>query len=117
MSHITRIRTQMVEQEYLLRALEDLNFAYRLEREGRVRVELPAVLGTHTMTFEKRGDAYECVGDWWGVRVNQREFLNAVAQRYAYHATLAKLTEQGFAVASEQKDASGRIHLLLRRVG
>lgn len=117
MSHITRIRTQMVEREYLLKALEDLEYRYTLGQGERVQVQLPAVLGARTMTFEKRGGTYECVGDWWGVRVNQREFLNTLAQRYAYHATLAKLSEQGFTVASEQKDANGRIHLLLRRVG
>ncbi len=117
MSHITRIRTQMVEREYLVKALDELGYQYQVGQGEQVAVQLPAVLGARTVRFSKSRNAYELVGDFWGVRTNASEMLNAVTQRYAYHATLAKLTEQGFAVASEEREPNGRVRLLLRRVG
>ena len=98
MSHITRIRTQMVEQG------------------GQVRVELPGLL-RRRVRFSKRGDAYELVGDFWGIDNKLQEMLKQLTQRYAYHATMAKLSEQGFTLASEEREPNGRVRLLLRRVG
>jgi hypothetical protein len=66
MSHITRIRTQMVEQEYLTKALDDLGYTYEVEQGDRVRVELPGFL-RRKVRFSKRGGAYELVGDFWGL--------------------------------------------------
>jgi hypothetical protein len=113
----------MVEQEYLTKALEDLGYAYRVEREGRVSVELPvspqlpAFLRRQAVHFHKRGDAYELVGDFWGASGKAREMVTQLTQRYAYHATMAKLAEQGFTLASEEREPNGRVRLLLRRVG
>jgi hypothetical protein len=116
MSHITRIRTQMVEQEYLLKALDDTGYTYKVEQEGQVRVELPGFL-RRRVHFSKRGGAYELVGDFWGIGGKPREMLTKITQRYAYHATMAKLAEQGFTLASEEREPNGRVRLLLRRVG
>ena len=115
MSHITRIRTQMVEQEYLTKALDDLGYTYEVERGDQVRVELPGFLRRRVL-FSKRGDAYELVGDFWGMGGKPREMLTKLTQRYAYHATMAKLAEQGFTLASEEREPNGRVRLLLRRV-
>jgi hypothetical protein len=116
MSHITRIRTQMVEQEYLTKALDDLGYTYEVERGDQVRVELPGFLRRRVL-FSKRGDAYELVGDFWGMGNKPQEMLKQLTPRYAYHATMAKLSEQGFTLASEEREPNGRVRLLLRRVG
>ena len=47
---------------------------------------------------------------------SQEKFLQQVTQRYAYCAARAKLEEQGFALASEQVQEDGQIHLVLRRM-
>lgn len=116
MSHITRIRTQMVEQEYLTKALDDLGYTYEVERGDQVRVEMPGFLRRRVL-FSKRGDAYELVGDFWGMGNKPQEMLEQLTPRYAYHATMAKLSEQGFTLASEEREPNGRVRLLLRRVG
>lgn len=119
MSQLTRIRTQMVEKEYLTKALEDLGHAWK---EGSVRVGLfgPRVdvkIRRRNIGFRKAGKTYEMVtGDWGFVGISRKKFLQQMTQRYAYHAARAKLEEQGFALAGEEVQEDGRIHLVLRRM-
>ena len=62
-------------------------------------------------------NGYEIVADWWGVRgVKRQELTDKLMQRYAYHATRAKLEEQGFSLVSEENQENGQIRLVLRRV-
>lgn len=124
MSHFTRVRTQIVELAYLKQALDDL--AYRYE-EGQLKIRgyrgrtTPVDLKVHTkgypIGFQKAGDAYELVADWWGVRgVNKKSFLQEITRRYAYHAAREKLEAQGFALVSEEVQEDEQIHLVLRRM-
>ena len=114
MSHVSRIKTQMVEQEYLLQALTDLGYAHS-QTAGKIAVRTKLFSGA--ITFQKSGSAYECVADWYMVRgIEQKTFLQQVAQRYAYHATLAKLAEQGFSLVNEEVQEGNRLHLQLRRM-
>lgn len=126
MSHFTRIKTQMVEKEYLVQALKDLGYAYEegnLKIRGfggqrtPVEVKIPKKSFGYDIGFRKAGDAYEVVADWWGIRgISRKRFVQQVTQRYAYHAARAKLEAQGFALASEEIQKDGRIHLVLRRM-
>jgi len=124
MSHISHVKTQMVEKDFLIQALKDLGYAYEegdLEIKGtggkkahvaiKVNLRLSFDIG-----FKNNGDAYEIVADWYGVRgLKKKEFTEKVAQRYAYFATKAKLEEQGFTLVSEEIGEKGKIHLVLRR--
>lgn len=112
MSHISRIKTQIVEKELLVKALKDLNYPVE-ESENAVKV---AIRFSYPITFERRNLAYEIVADWWGVRgVKRTEFVQQVTQRYAYHAARAKLEEQGFDLIEEVQE-KGEIRLVLRRM-
>lgn len=126
MSHFSRIKTKLVEREYLLKALADLGHACQ---EGKqeirgysgnrtpVDIKIATKSAGFDIGFQKTGDAFELVADWWGIKdINQQQFVQQLNQRYAYHATTAKLEEQGFSVTSEEKDNDGRIHLMLRRM-
>ena len=116
MSHISRIKTQMAEQEYLLQALDDLGYTYdEVRRHGAIRVHTPSRV--YSITFRKSGNTYECVADRDGIRHSvQRVFLQQVTQRYAYHATRAKLEKQGFSLVEENAQEGNHIHLRLRRM-
>ncbi|HNT78778.1 MAG TPA: DUF1257 domain-containing protein [Anaerolineae bacterium] len=123
MSHFTRIKTQIVELEYLKRALADLKYEYeegnKVRGFGGQRTEADLVVKTkgYPIGFKKRGEAYEVVADWWGVRgVNQKTFVQEVTQRYAYHAVCDKLQAQGFEMVSEQVERGGQVHLVLRQM-
>jgi len=125
MSHFTHIKTQMVEQEYITRALSDLGYQWeqgKLTVKGfagarahvAIKVKLPG--SGHQIGFRKSGEAFEIIADWWGVRgVSREKFRQQVSQRYAYHAARAKLEDQGFVLVSEEIQEEGRLHLVLRR--
>lgn len=127
MSHFSRIKTQMVEQEYLVQALKDSGYPCEVGENLKIRgyggqqihvqIKVPAKFLSHDIGFRKAGQAYECVADWYTIRgVKQQQFLYQVTQRYAYHATRSKLEEQGFSMVSEEVEEGNRIHLRLRRM-
>lgn len=121
MSHLTRIKTQMAEKEYLTQALEDLDYAWEEDNArlgfGGQRMDIKVKSRGRSIRFRKAGNTYEVVADWWGVRgINRAQFLQQVTQRYAYHAARAKLEEQGFTLVNEEVQEGERIHLVLRRM-
>lgn len=124
MSHFTRIKTQIAVLEYLKQALTDLNYEFQeghLTVRGfggnKTAVDLMIQTKGYPIGFKRSGATYELVADWWGVRgVNQKQFMQAVMQRYAYHATLGELRTQGFDLVSEQAEEKGQLHLVMRRM-
>jgi hypothetical protein len=124
MSHFSRIKTRMVERTHLLAALRDLG--HKPEEgdvkargfgllKSKVEIKVPTKSG-YDIGFHRTEQGYEVVADWWGVRgVKQKDFLQQLQQRYAYHAARAKLEEQGFSLVSEEQEG-GRIRLVLRRM-
>lgn len=124
MSHFTRVKTQIVELEYLKQALTDLDYEYTVGHltvrgyQGRhVKADVVVKTKGYPIGFKQKGDSYELVADWWGVRgVKRKEFLPQLTQRYAYHAARDKLEAQGFVLASETVEKDGRVHLVLRRM-
>jgi hypothetical protein len=124
MSHFSRLKTQIVEKEYLLKALSDLGYQYE-EGELNVRgfngnqAKVEVVIHrplSYDIGFRRSGDSYEIVADWFGVRgLKQKDFANQVMQRYAYHVTRDKLEQQGFDLV-EEKAEKGQVRLVLRRM-
>jgi hypothetical protein len=114
MSHISRIKTQMVEQEYLLQALKDLKHTCKVSKflgQETIRVHGRGI------TFRKARNTYECIADQDRIhRSNQQRFLQQVTQRYAYRVARAKLEKQGFSLVEEEVQEGNRIHLRLRRM-
>jgi hypothetical protein len=126
MSHFSKLKTQMIEKAYLLKALVDLGYefedgdvtvtGFKGEQEP-VEIRLP-LKNSYDIGFRKSkgGSHYEVVADWWGVTgIKQKDFTNNLMQRYAYHATLAKLEQQGFTLVNEESGEKGQIRLVLRR--
>jgi len=125
MSHFSRIKTQIVEKTFLIKALEDLGFAIEegdLEVKGfagqKMAVEVIAAQRfSYPIGFRKNQDSYEIIADWYGVRGARREeFKNQLMRRYAYHAARARLEAQGFTLVSEEVEEKGQIRLVLRRM-
>ncbi|HEX2980618.1 MAG TPA: DUF1257 domain-containing protein [Anaerolineaceae bacterium] len=126
MSHISRIKTKMVEKEYLLQALTDLGYQTEEGEESirgfggkqtPVEIRVPGKKIGYDIGFQRSGEAYDIVADWWGViGVKQKEFTQQVSQRYAYHAAKAKLAAQGFNLVEEEVQETGEIHMVLRRM-
>ncbi len=125
MSHFSRIQTQMIGKEFVKKALKDLGFDYQ-EGEQQVvgfggqktAVDIRVPLKfSYDIGLRKKGNAYEIVADWFGVRgISQKDFTQRLMQRYAYHATRDKLEQQGFNMVEEKVDETGQIRIVLRRM-
>lgn len=124
MSHISRLKTIMVEREFLLEALDDLGYKHEegdflikgisesTQAEIKVRFSISLDVG-----FRKTDQGYEIVADWWGVNKKRRQdFTQKIIQRYAYHAAKTKLETQGFIISAEEIRPGGQLHLVLRRI-
>ncbi len=125
MSHFSRIQTQMIDKEFVKSALKDLGFDYQEGEQQvsgfggqKVPVDIRVSLKlSYDIGLRKKGNAYEIVADWFGVRgVNQKTFTQQLMQRYAYHATRAKLEQQGFNMVEEKVEETGQIRIVLRRM-
>jgi len=127
MSHFTRIRTQMVEKDYITAALQELGHQCEVGelkirgyggKKTQVEIKIQTKSKGYEVGFRKAGATYEMVADWYGVRgVNRKQLMQDVSQRYAYHATRAKLEQdENFSLVEEKVDEDGRIHLVLRRM-
>lgn len=125
MSHFTRMKTKIIKLEYLKQALQDLGYK---PHEGKVEIRgfgdqkkevdlmLPTKNPGYDIGFSKVGEEYELVADWYGIKdINPEMFLNQVHQRYAYHAVLNRMKEQGFEMVEEKNQEDNTIHLTVRR--
>jgi hypothetical protein len=125
-SHFTKVKTQMVEKQYLLDALKDLRYQYEdgdVEISGwrgakqRAEVKVRTSHAGYDIGFRKNGNCYEMIADWWGIQgISKDSLAEQLNQRYAYHATRAKLESQGFTLVNEESEKDGQIRLVLRRM-
>ncbi len=126
MSHFTTLKTRIILKQHLLEALLDLHMEFEtgeLEIRGYqgIRTEVEVKVKTHNsdhdIGFRKRGDAFEMVADWYGIKdITQDEFLAKISQRYAYRASMRKLLEQNFEIVSEEILSDNSIHITVRRM-
>ncbi len=122
MSHFSKIKAEIRDEECLLRALEDLG--YRYQRGGEIRgfsgqrmrvdVAIPQE-GGYDIGSLREGEEFRMVADLWGLKVDKDEFLQRVQQRYAYHVVLKQAKTQGFSVVEEQEGEDGTIQLVCER--
>jgi hypothetical protein len=129
MLHFNHTTTQLVERDYILLALKDLGYAYRVQTECetlrvrgaggyyiRVEIKIATRNPDYAIGLRRVGQSYQVVADWWGVRfITRQEFLRRLTQRYAYHAALASLQEQGFSVVREEMNPYGEVHFLVQK--
>jgi hypothetical protein len=134
MSHFTVLRTQITDAESLVKALAELWFTqveihqtaqHLYGYQGDVRPQTAEVIirrtfigpASNDIGFKRQEDGTfdAIISDYDRARYSP-QWLNRLAQRYAYHVAKAKLAEQGFAWVAEEAQQDGRIHLVLRRM-
>lgn len=134
MSHFTIIKTKITNHQSLVVALADVGFTKVEVHEsaqhlygymGDKRPQTAEIIirrkfvgvASNDIGFKRQEDgSFEAVISAFDRGKYSNEWLNRLTQRYAYHVTRAKLEEQGFTVVNEEKNQSGQIHLVLRRV-
>ena len=135
MSHFTRVRTQYKDADLLVRALEDLGYKGKVERHkqavpligwggapnqrkvyGEVVIRKNDLRPPHSdLGFERKADGKLAMWADSDFLAQNPDFAASIAQRYAYHATVTTLDEQGFVMAEEVVESTGEIRLVMRR--
>ena len=86
-------------------------------RKTQVELKVPTRNAGYDIGFARSNGCFDIVADWWGIReIKPAQFTETLTRRYAYHAVLDRLQEQGFALAQEETAKDGRVHLVLRRM-
>ncbi|MET7401779.1 DUF1257 domain-containing protein [Dactylosporangium sp. NPDC005572] len=133
MSHFTRVRTALRDADLLVSALGAAGFGtvevhdapqtlYGYQGDARPeRAEVivrRAHLGTasNDLGFRRTDDGtFEAIISDYDRRQYSEAWLGTVSQHYAHAATLRYAQDNGFEVATEERDADGTLRLTLRR--
>ncbi|MBD2460250.1 DUF1257 domain-containing protein [Oscillatoria sp. FACHB-1407] len=133
MSHFTRIKTQIKDQDALVKALADMGFAtvevyasaqYLYGYEGDIRADQAEVIVrrqhigklSNDIGFKRQEDGAfaAIISEYDRTRYSER-WLNQLTQRYAYHALMTKAPAEGFTVETEETLEDGTIRVVLGR--
>ncbi|MBN2005067.1 MAG: DUF1257 domain-containing protein [Anaerolineae bacterium] len=133
MSHYTVLNTQFVDVETLVKALSDVGFSHvevhdhpqiLMDWVGLPRPQKAEVIirrkyvgrASNDIGFRRQKDGtFQAIISKFDRIRHSENWLQSVARRYAYHATLVTLTRQGFELAEESENHD-QFHLTLRRV-
>ncbi|MBE9194419.1 DUF1257 domain-containing protein [Synechocystis salina LEGE 06099] len=122
MSHFTTIKVQIKDGSVLAESLGELGY------EVLQNVEVRGYEGNKTtaeyvirqsngydLGFRRSGDNYELVADFWGARIDETAFVNAVNQKYAHKMLMQSVVEQGFDVEEEETLEDGTVRVVVGR--
>ena len=135
MSHYSKIETQIVEQDALLKALKDFGYGmvevhneptnlygYQGDRRNEVahiivRRRYISNLSNDIGFLRTQDGRYKAIVSEYDQDILGESFVSDICQAYAYHAVVAELIEkQGFVVEKREVDKQTRkIHLVLKR--
>jgi hypothetical protein len=118
MSHFTTIKIQLKNGEILHQVL--LECGYQVECNTDVRgyqgntTRAEYVIrqtNGYDIGFRFSGETYEVVSDWGFARINQKEFVDTLNQKYAHKMLRQSIQEQGFNLEAEEilEDGSVRV--------
>lgn len=132
MSHFTRIQTTIVDQGALVLALADAGYEAQVHeepvrlhgflgegRDQRAHVVVPkrqVGWASNDLGFERTSDGtFRAWISDFDARKHDSRWLAQLTQRYAYHVTVHKLTQQSFEVVGQEQREDGSIRVLVRR--
>jgi hypothetical protein len=122
MSHFTTIQVQIKDGDVLAQTLADLGYtvdpnAQVRGYEGSTTCADYVIRQTngYDLGFRKNGEFYELIADFWGTKINQREFLNTINQRYAHTLLLKTAARDGFTVEAQETLENGTIRVVVGR--
>jgi tRNA G26 N,N-dimethylase Trm1 len=120
MSHFTTIQVKITEGEVLREALQSLGYTVLCQAEvrgyagGRTQAEyVIRQTNGYDLGFRKAGETYELVADFWGAKINQKQFIDQVTQCYTHKMLRATVDEQGFDVLEEQTLEDGTVRVVV----
>lgn len=125
MSHFTKIRTRLVDEQTLRQALSRLGYkpldassGVKGWLGGRTQADfkIKPGRGDYEIGFVNESGAYTIVADWWGINsTSEAAFVARLTQAYGVAGTVSTLTAKGFELGEEAREDDGTIRLTLRR--
>lgn len=122
MSHFTTIKVQIKNGEILHQCLQELG--YKVECDTQVRgyngdlTDAEYVIrqpNGYDLGFRRNGENYELVADFWGARINRKEFIDSIGQKYAHKTLMATVKAEGFNVEEEETLADGTVRVVVAK--
>ena len=122
MSHFTTVKIQIRNGETLHRVLNALG--YKVECDRNVRgyqgntTQADYVVrqsNGYDLGFRRSGETYDLIADFWGAKINQQEFVNAISQKYAHKTLMETAQEQGFNIEEEEVLSDGTVRVVVGR--
>ena len=127
MSHFSTIKTQIREQEPLIKALNNLGYIVNQEEKfvkgyrGKfsavdISINLPGETKVG-FKWDNNSNSYELVTDLdlWKFDLPVERFISKVTQMYAYQTIISKTKEDGYQIVEEKNKNDGSIELVLTK--
>ena len=127
MSHFSTIKTQLKDQEPLIKALNNLGYIVNQEDKfikgykGKfTAVDISMNLPGDTKVgfkWDNNSNAYELVTDLdlWKFELPVERFISKVTQMYAYETIISKTKEDGYQIVEQKNQNDGSIELVLTK--
>ena len=124
MSHFSTIKTQLKDQEPLIKALNNLGYVIDQEEKfvkgykGKfTAVDISMNLPGDTKVgfkWDNNSNAYELVTDLdlWKFELPVERFISKVTQMYAYETIISKTKEDGYQIVEQKNQNDGSIELV-----
>nr|YP_009314430.1 Hypothetical protein ycf35 [Liagoropsis maxima]SCW22684.1 Hypothetical protein ycf35 [Liagoropsis maxima] len=123
MSHLSKLKTKIVDTNKLVKVLSDLAIEYELQYnryEQKPAITLKSVdkLYQESKTrFIWDGANYELIADSasWQEKYLTKHLVDKICQKYAYRTVLEESFKQGFEHTNTHSRSDGSIRLVLER--
>ena len=127
MSHFSTIKTQLREEEPLIKAINNLGYIINQEEKfikgyrGKISsVDISINLPGETKVgfkWDNNSNSYELVTDLdlWKFDLPVERFISKVTQMYAYQTIISKTKEDGYQIVEEKSKNDGSIELVLTK--
>ncbi|WP_310485146.1 DUF1257 domain-containing protein [Chamaesiphon sp. VAR_48_metabat_403] len=125
MSHFTTIKVQIKNSEILATVLADLGHKVEVNTQVRGyqgdRINAEYVIRRQNgydigfLKEEDGDDNYEIIADFWGVGLNQTQFVNEIQQKYAHQMLLHTAATQGYSIEAEEVLNDGTVRVVVGR--
>lgn len=120
MSHFTTIKTQIKNGQILLQTLQQLGHTVETDTTVRgyrgISTNANYVIrrrNGYDIGFVKKGEVYEAIADFWGVDLNQQQFMQKVTQTYAQNVVLDYAQNHGYDVESTETLEDGTVRVVV----
>jgi len=125
MSHITKVKTKLKDDQVLRRSLEKMGYSvigagqYCGRISGTIKdIEFIASKKGERLGFKRMAgdDCYEIFADWQEIRRGQQDIVNGITQVYSQEKIINMAYSRGYSVITNRTNNKGQIEMVLRKV-